>query len=442
MAETPFGPGTVLAGRFTLDDLLDDTDGARFWRATDQTLARSVAVHVLADSDPRADALLTAARTSALVTDGHLLRVLDAAAEDGVVYVVNEWGSGVSLDQMLVEGPLSPRRAAWVVKEVAEAIATAHRNGVAHGRLLPEKVMVTEAGSVKLIGFVVDAVLQDRAGRGPGPGHRRRPDERPRVRRGQPRRPAVRRPGRPVARHRGLDGPPGARRARPAAAAAPGARRRPAPPRRDLRAGPERRTAQPRRADRDRPRDLRRAQRLHRRPDRRPAVRGHDRPGRPTTWPVPTPTPAPRRSSAPAAQPGADDPGHQDTGDLAATGAFSRRRRTTPRPAPRPASPSSTTRTPASAGSPTSRAAATTDRVTDASTGADGPAGRPDPAYAGPAAPAARRPRAAAVRRGPGPARHRRRGPARGTGSFPRSTGAGNGRVPAGLGTGRGRPGR
>ena len=165
MAETPFGPGTVLAGRFTLDDLLDDTDGARFWRATDKTLARSVAVHVLADSDPRADALLTAARTSALVTDGHLLRVLDAAAEDGVVYVVNEWGSGVSLDQMLVEGPLSPRRAAWVVKEVAEAIATAHRNGVAHGRLLPEKVMITEAGSVKLIGFVVDAVLQDRAGR-------------------------------------------------------------------------------------------------------------------------------------------------------------------------------------------------------------------------------------------------------------------------------------
>jgi hypothetical protein len=165
VADSPFGPGTVLAGRFTLDDLLDDTEGARFWRATDMTLARSVAVHVLADSDPRADSLLIAARTSALVTDGHLLRVLDAAAEDGVVYVVNEWGSGVSLDQLLVEGPLSPRRAAWVVKEVAEAIATAHRNGVAHGRLLPEKVMITEAGSVKLIGFVVDAVLQDRAGR-------------------------------------------------------------------------------------------------------------------------------------------------------------------------------------------------------------------------------------------------------------------------------------
>ncbi|HET9759914.1 MAG TPA: protein kinase family protein, partial [Nocardioidaceae bacterium] len=165
MAATPFGPGTVLAGRFTLDDLIGDTDGARFWRATDRTLARNVAVHVIAEDDERSESLLTAARTSALVTDGHLLRVLDAAREDGVVYVVNEWGSGVSLDRLLEEGPLSPRRAAWVVKEVAEAIATAHRNGVAHGRLLPENVMITEAGSVKLIGFVVDAVLRGRTGR-------------------------------------------------------------------------------------------------------------------------------------------------------------------------------------------------------------------------------------------------------------------------------------
>lgn len=162
MAETPVGPGTLLAGRFALEDLLEDTEGARFWRATDRTLARSVAVHVISAEDPRSEALLNAARTSATVSDGHLLRVLDAATEDGITYVVNEWGHGISLDRLLAEGPLSARRAAWVVKEVAEAISTAHRHGIAHGRLLPENVMVTEAGSVKLIGFVVDAVIRGR----------------------------------------------------------------------------------------------------------------------------------------------------------------------------------------------------------------------------------------------------------------------------------------
>ena len=160
MTGATFRPGTVLARRFALEDLLDENDGAGFWRATDRILARNVAVHVLPVTDSRSGALLTAARRSALVTDGHLLRVLDAASGDGVAYVVHEWGSGVTLDRMLVEGPLSPRRAAWVAKEVAESICAAHRHDVAHGRLLPENVLISETGSVKLIGFAVDAVLR------------------------------------------------------------------------------------------------------------------------------------------------------------------------------------------------------------------------------------------------------------------------------------------
>ena len=33
------GPGTVLAGRYRLEDLLAESEGARFWRATDTVLA-------------------------------------------------------------------------------------------------------------------------------------------------------------------------------------------------------------------------------------------------------------------------------------------------------------------------------------------------------------------------------------------------------------------
>jgi len=182
VTDAPIGAGTVLAGRYRLDDLLSESGGARLWRATDQMLARSVAVHVLDADDPRAGAILVAARTSATVNDGHFLRVLDAAEEDAaeapggsggsphrVAYVVHEWGSGMSLDRLLDEGPIPPRRAAWLVKEVADAVANAHRHGIAHGRLLPENVMVNEAGSVKLIGSVVDSVLAGRtSAREPG----------------------------------------------------------------------------------------------------------------------------------------------------------------------------------------------------------------------------------------------------------------------------------
>ena len=155
-------PGTVIGGRYQLADLLDEVDGARSWRAVDQVLERNVSAYVVARDDPRVDALLEAARRSATVTDPHLLRVLDADVDDtqGVAWVINEWGAGQSLDAMVAHEVLAPDRAAWLVREVAAAVAVAHRHGLAHGRLAPENVMVTESGTVRLIGFAVDAAIQ------------------------------------------------------------------------------------------------------------------------------------------------------------------------------------------------------------------------------------------------------------------------------------------
>jgi serine/threonine protein kinase len=156
----------VLGGRYRLEDLLSEHGGARFWRGTDTVLERSVAVHALASDDARAAAVLEAARSSARATDPHFLRVLDCDEVDGLTWVINEWGEGVSLDIMLERSTLPPTRAAWLTREVAEAIASAHAQGLHHGRLNPESVLVTEAGSVKVIGFVVNAAFE-----GPAPAH-------------------------------------------------------------------------------------------------------------------------------------------------------------------------------------------------------------------------------------------------------------------------------
>jgi serine/threonine protein kinase len=152
-------PGDVLADRYTLVDLLSESGGGLFWRAHDRVLSRHVALHVIPSDDERAPHLMEAAKRSAAVVDARILRVLDADERDGQCYVVNEWGSGQSLDNMLDQGPLSPRRAAWIVSEVAAAIAKAHDAGVTHGRLVPENVMIDHNGSVKIIGFAVDAAL-------------------------------------------------------------------------------------------------------------------------------------------------------------------------------------------------------------------------------------------------------------------------------------------
>lgn len=153
-------PGDVLAGRYRLDDLLSESGDARFWRGYDEVLERPVAIHVIDADDARATMLMDAARSSAQLHDPRLLRVLDAEADGRICYVVNEWGQGTSLDQWLVrEGPLEPRHAAWVAHEVCTTIAAAHEAGIAHGRLSPENILVDRNGSVRIIGFAVDAAL-------------------------------------------------------------------------------------------------------------------------------------------------------------------------------------------------------------------------------------------------------------------------------------------
>ncbi len=153
-------PGDLLAGRYRVAELLDESGGGRFWRADDLVLHRHVAVHIVAADYPHADALLDAARRSTAVQDRRVLKVLDAARRDGFCYVVNEWGEGASLDIMLGrDGPMPPRRAAWVVSEVAATIAAAHAAGLAHGRLAPENVLVDTHGAVRVIGFGVEAAM-------------------------------------------------------------------------------------------------------------------------------------------------------------------------------------------------------------------------------------------------------------------------------------------
>lgn len=152
--------GDVLAGRYRLIDLLSESGSGRFWRAHDAVLERFVALHVIDVDDPRAPGLVEAARTSAGVLDPRILRVLDAEEEDGRCFVVNEWGTGTSLDILVTHaGPLGPRRAAWLVADVADAIARAHAAGVTHGRLNPENVLIDRYGAVRIIGMCVDAAL-------------------------------------------------------------------------------------------------------------------------------------------------------------------------------------------------------------------------------------------------------------------------------------------
>ncbi len=154
-------PGAVLADRYLIEDLLAEEGESNSWRARDKILSRSVVLHIITSSSPRANDLLDAAKRASRVADPRLLQVLDAVDDGELAYVVREWASGQSLDVVLAEGPLPARRAAWLVREVAAAMTQAHRCELPHRRLAPDTVVITKSSGVKVVGLATFAALRD-----------------------------------------------------------------------------------------------------------------------------------------------------------------------------------------------------------------------------------------------------------------------------------------
>jgi len=148
------GQGALFAGRYRLQDPLNEPgDSAareRHWRGFDEVLARPVLVTVLPAGGADADDLLASAVANGRVAHPGIASVFDAANVDGCTYVVSEWVEGTALTKLLRDGPMPPAQAAAVVHAAADAVATMHAQGLAHGNLHPDNVLLTSDGGVKL----------------------------------------------------------------------------------------------------------------------------------------------------------------------------------------------------------------------------------------------------------------------------------------------------
>ncbi|HEY0541000.1 MAG TPA: AMP-binding protein [Actinoallomurus sp.] len=159
MSTSVIEPGTRLAGRYRLDDRVSEAGGSTFWKATDEILARPVAVLTFAPGFPRVHEVVTAARAASRLTDPRLTQVFDADDSGERAYVVSEWVTGETLEDLLAAGPMEPGRAAAFLLEAAEALASAHSAGQAHLCITPHNLVWTSGGTVKVTGLGVEAVL-------------------------------------------------------------------------------------------------------------------------------------------------------------------------------------------------------------------------------------------------------------------------------------------
>lgn len=153
--------GHKLARRYRLEECVTRLDGFSSWRAVDEKLRRAVGVHLLPADHPRARSVLAAARSAALLGDPRFVQVLDAVEENDLVYVVHEWlPDATELTALLAAGPLEAHDAYQLVSQVTQAMAAAHREGLAHLRLTPGAVLRTSSGQYRIRGLAVNAALR------------------------------------------------------------------------------------------------------------------------------------------------------------------------------------------------------------------------------------------------------------------------------------------
>jgi eukaryotic-like serine/threonine-protein kinase len=152
----PISPGARL-GPYEILSPLGAGGMGEVWRARDNRLGREVAIKVLpadAARDPdRVRRFEVEARSASALNHPAILTVHDFGVDAGVAYLVTELLSGRTLREVLVDGPVSTRRALdWAV-QIARGLAAAHEKGILHRDLKPENLFVTDDGRVKILDF-------------------------------------------------------------------------------------------------------------------------------------------------------------------------------------------------------------------------------------------------------------------------------------------------
>ena len=151
-------------GRFELKGELGRGAQATVWLAYDPRLQREVAVKVI---NPDADAASVAqwldeARAVSRLAHPNIVPVFEADQDASVSFMVFEYVTGPTLAELLKKrGKLPQREAAALIRDVLDAIATAHAQGIVHRDLKPSNILLDAQGRPRVMDFGIAARVSD-----------------------------------------------------------------------------------------------------------------------------------------------------------------------------------------------------------------------------------------------------------------------------------------
>ena len=158
-AKSALRPGALLAGKYRLSHLLGRGASGVVWSAVNTSTSRRVALKLLLKPEPtQRERLLREARAAGSLEHPNVVDVYDVTSlDDGSPVLVLELLEGQSLQKLLdSRGPIPEREAATIGRDIACALAVAHRRGIVHRDLKPANIFLHDRGEDQPVVKVVD----------------------------------------------------------------------------------------------------------------------------------------------------------------------------------------------------------------------------------------------------------------------------------------------
>ena len=162
--------GTILSGRYRLEDVIGQGGMATVYRARHTLMERPYAVKILhrelAQDEKLVERMRREGRSAAALTHPNIVEIYDfGMTDDGAPFLVMELLDGDPLRKLLWGGPMELSLLVQLATQIARGLARAHDFGVIHRDLKPENIFVCKGDDgeplIKIVDFGIARSRED-----------------------------------------------------------------------------------------------------------------------------------------------------------------------------------------------------------------------------------------------------------------------------------------